>query len=250
MRFITETSAGHRYTIHHISTTWNAHRGWDDGRDGDIKVLNTQEGGGLQMATGEKDDSKWVTGFWSAVIVSAQLALVVWASVTDVGQAAASLFTGEARRCDDDDDDDVRVCVDGEGGGGRIVSPRLFYVVCTTSADLFLLSIHLRLSWHQMPAIVWTKDPKWVIGTQVEFKVIKLYFITLKFLAWPTKVMMNNSCWTNYIFLLTFEGLRGWIISSLAPGAKLIWWIWERIYVFIMFSSKQCCPYTLKQMIV
>lgn len=34
-----------------------------------------------------------------------------------------------------------------------------------------------------MPAIVWTKDPKRVIGTQVEFKVIKLYFITLKFLA-------------------------------------------------------------------
>lgn len=62
-----------------------------------------------------------------------------------MGQAAASLFTGEARRCDDDDDD-VRVCVDGEGGGGRIVSPRLFYVVCITSADLFLLSIHLRLS--------------------------------------------------------------------------------------------------------
>lgn len=62
-----------------------------------------------------------------------------------MGQAAGSLFTGEARRCDDADDA-VRVCVDGEGGGGRTVSPRLFYVVCTTSADLFLLSIHLRLS--------------------------------------------------------------------------------------------------------
>lgn len=148
--------------------------------------------------------------FLVAVIVSAQLALVVWASVTDVGQAAASLFTGEARRCDDDD---VRVCVDGEGGGGRTVSPRLFYVVCTTSADLFLLSIHLRSSWHQMPAIVWTKDLKRVIGTQVEFKVIKLYFITLKFLAWRTKLMMNNSCWT---IIFSYWQSRAWEVESLA----------------------------------
>lgn len=69
--------------------------GGEDGRGGErrqhISVLNTlKKEEDCKWPPEKKRDRKWLTAFWSAVVSSGQLALVVWASFTDVGQAAAS----------------------------------------------------------------------------------------------------------------------------------------------------------------